>query len=37
MAEKKGLTPMMRQYLQIKGRHADCLVFSVWAIFTKCF
>ena len=27
MAEKKGLTPMMRQYLQIKGRHADCLVF----------
>lgn len=27
MAEKKGLTPMMRQYLQIKGQHPDCLVF----------
>lgn len=27
MAEKTGLTPMMRQYLQIKGQHPDCLVF----------
>ena len=27
MAEKKGLTPMMRQYLEIKGQHPDCLVF----------
>lgn len=27
MAEKKGLTPMMKQYLQIKGQHPDCLVF----------
>ena len=30
------LTPMMRQYLEIKQRHPDCLLFSVWAISMKC-
>ncbi len=30
------LTPMMRQYLEIKERHPDCICFSVWAIFMKC-
>ena len=28
------LTPMMRQYLEIKERHPDCILF--WAIFMKC-
>ena len=31
------LTPMMRQYLEIKERHPDCILLSVWAIFYEMF
>lgn len=30
------VTPMMQQYLRIKQQDPDPVLFSVWAIFTRC-
>lgn len=31
------LSDMMKQYMTIKENYSDCLLFSGWAIFTRCF
>ena len=30
------MTPMMRQYLEIKEQHKDSILFSAWATSTRC-
>lgn len=32
-----ALSQMMQQYLDVKDKYKDALIFIVWAIFTKCF
>ncbi len=31
------LTPMMKQYLEVKNRYKDCILFLDLEIFMKCF
>ena len=31
------LTPMMKQYFEIKNKNKDYILFTVWVIFTRCF
>ena len=31
------LSPMMKEYVKTKEEYSDCILFTVWAIFTKCF
>jgi hypothetical protein len=33
----KQHTPMMQQYLGLKAAYPDTLLFTAWAIFTRCF
>jgi DNA mismatch repair ATPase MutS len=30
------LTPMMKQYLEIKKDNPDAILFSAWGTFTRC-
>ena len=30
------LTPMMRQYMEVKEKNPDTLLFSAWVIFMRC-
>ena len=30
------MTPMMRQYLEIKEQNKDAILFFAWGIFTRC-
>ncbi len=31
-----NMTPMMRQYLEMKDKYPGMILFSVWATFTRC-
>ena len=33
----EAVTPMMRQYFEIKNQHKDKILFTGWATFTRCF
>ena len=31
-----GLTPMMQQYMEVKSKYKDCILFYRLGTFTKC-
>ena len=36
-SNSNGLTPMMKQYLEIKEEYFEEILFTEWVIFMKCF
>lgn len=35
--DRSKISPMMRQYFEVKDKYEDCILFSVSVIFTRCF